>query len=264
MNRWMAAAAAATLLAAVPARAEEAMPEVDELAGYRTHRTYETPQNFALELRIGPYRPNVDDQFPTARPFETAFGDGKRVAIGAELDWQMLRIPYVGTVGPGIAWGYTKMSGDALISANATSGAGQASSESTSLMIMPMYAVGVLRVDVLAREVGIPFVPYGKAGVGYALWSASNDLGTSRYTDPKSGDTTLGRGHTWGTHLALGGMLLLDPFNASAAAQLDQNTGVNNTYIFFEWMMSRLDGFGDDKSMRVGTSTWVTGLAFEL
>lgn len=259
IRRLFACALAALALAPVAARADDDVEIDDELAGYRAHRSYETPQHFALELRVGPYRPNVDDQFPAAKPFETTFGDDRRVAIGAELDWQMLRIPYLGTIGPGLAWNYTKMSANAKLQAS-----GAPSAETTSLMIMPMYAVGVLRLDVFSRELGIPLVPYGKAGVGYALWSASNDLGTSRWTDPATRETTLGRGHTWGTHLAAGLMLQLDPFDRAAAAQLDQNIGVNHSYLFFEWMNARLDGFGDSSSMRVGASTWVTGLAFEM
>lgn len=252
------AALAAALLVPAVAHAEE-QEEVDDLAGYRAHRSYESPQHFALELRIGPYRPSIDDQFPKARPYETTFGDDRRIAVGVEVDWQMLRIPYLGTLGPGFGWSYTKMSANARLQST-----GAASAESTSLTIMPMYLAFVLRADVLARDFGIPIVPYGKAGLGYGLWSASNDLGTSRYTDPVTRETTLGRGHSWGTHYALGAMLLLDPFDRSASIQLDQNTGVNNTYLFFEWERAKLDGFGDTGSMRIGTSTWVTGLAFEM
>ena len=124
-----------------------------------------------------------------------------------------------------------------------------------------MYAVGVFRVDVLANEVGVPIVPYIKAGLGYALWKASDGSGTSDYTE--NGETVEGKGHSYGWHFAPGIMVQLDPFDAHAANQLDNTVGVNHSYVFLEWMRSGLDGFGADDQLHAGTSTWVAGLAFE-
>lgn len=235
----------------LPALAEEA----DSLGGYRSQRPWQSPQSLAFELRFGPYRPDIDSAFPSAKPYEAAFGNSKRLYFGAELDWQALRIPYLGTLGPGFGIGYTHMTGHTRITST-----GELSAEETTLGILPMYAVGVLRLDFLARETVVPLVAYGKAGLGYALWWTGNDLGPSRI------DGHLGRGSTWGTHLAIGGMLLLDPLEPSSAMQLDNDVGINHSYLFFEWMVSNLDGFGApaQSKMRVGTNTWIAGLAFEL
>jgi hypothetical protein len=131
-----------------------------------------------------------------------------------------------------------------------------------------MYVVGVARVDVLARELGIPLVPYVKAGVGYALWKTSDGSGTSKVpTDnPETKDkveTTEGKGHSYGLHFAPGIMLMLDWFDERSARRLDNFVGVNHSYLFLEWMRANLDGFGSGDQMRVGTSTWVAGLALE-
>jgi hypothetical protein len=118
-----------------------------------------------------------------------------------------------------------------------------------------MYGVGVLRIDTLARETAVPLVGYAKLGLGYGLWWAGNDLGTQS------------KGHTWGTHVALGGMLLLDAFDEHAAIELDNEWGINNTYFYFEWMRASLDGIsqsGDHSVMHIGTNTWVLGLAIEM
>jgi hypothetical protein len=64
--------------------------------------------------------------------------------------------------------------------------------------------------------------------------------------------------------MALGGMLLLDPFEPDAAVELDATAGVNNSYVFLEWYVSDLDGFGSGDQMHVGTNTWVLGLALEM
>jgi hypothetical protein len=224
---------------------KSALAQTEIGTSYRSQRRFESPQRFAFELRFGPYAPQIDDNFPTTRPYETTFGSTKRLYFGLEVDWQMLRIPMLGTLGAGLGWGYTHMSAPAKL-LNGTEAA-----EETDLAIMPMYGVGVLRIDEIARQTAVPLVAYGKAGVGYALYWMGNDVETQS------------KGHAWGTHLALGGMLLLDNLDPHAAAQLDEESGINNTYLFFEWMLSNLGKSGDTSSLRVGTSTWVLGLAFE-
>jgi hypothetical protein len=222
-----------------------------EGAWRRSERPPESDQHFAIELRFGPYHPSVDNNFPTPGPYAQAFGaDNKPFFGGFEFDWQALRIPWVGSLGPGFGWGYTKSSAQATKVSN-----GQPSAEETTLTIMPMYAVAVLRVDVLARQTAIPLVGYGKAGVGYGLWWSGNDIGTQ------------GKGHSWGTQFGLGGMLLLDAFDEHAAVELDNEWGINNTYLFFEWVVSDLNGFSSSPNLSVlniGTNSWVLGLAIEM
>jgi hypothetical protein len=217
----------------------------------RQERPPESPQRFALELRFGPYRPSIDDDFTSSPgPYETVFGTDSRFLFGIEFDWQLLRIPMLGTLGPGLGWGYTRMNADATLQST-----GEPSAEKTFISIMPMYGVAVFRVDVLARETPLPFVGYVKAGLGYGIYWTGNDLETQA------------RGHTWGTHFALGGMLLLDAIDEHASIEIDNEWGINNTYFFFEWMRSDLNGFGtteDHSVMRIGTHTWVLGLALEM
>ena len=235
------------LCAAAPAAAQEQR----EGGWRRSERPPESPQRFAIELRFGPYHPDVDDEFPQDRPYARAFGaDNKPLYGGLEFDWQILRIPKIGTLGPGIGWGYTRSSGTATKVSD-----GQPSPEMTYLSIMPMYAVGVFRLDFLARETAIPLVAYGKAGLGYGLWWSGNDIRAQA------------KGHTWGTHFAVGGMLMLDVFDEHAAVELDNEWGINATYFYFEWMMANLNGLGDSPNhsvLNIGTSTWVMGLALEM
>lgn len=216
----------------------------------------ESPQSWALEMRFGPYKPNIDDDFGATGPYEQVFGDSTRWYLGFELDYQALRIPHVGTLGPGFSWGYTRSKANARRADN-----GMESAEETSLWIMPMYVAGVFRVDVFANEFGVPLVPYVKLGLGYALWKATDGSGTSDYST--NGETVEGKGRSYGWHFAPGMMVQLDPFDRHAARQLDNSVGVNHSYAYVEWMRSQLDGFGAGDQLRVGTSTWVAGLAFE-
>jgi hypothetical protein len=241
------------------------------------HHAYESPQNFAVELRLGPYYPDIDSD-PTLTqagpstnpnscqegggPAQAAFGTSNRVMAGLEFDWQALRIPHLGTLGPGVAIGYTNLSGNALfVNKHVPPSGGEGtcqSGESTSLAIVPIYALAVLRADVLWREFRIPLVPYVKAGLGDALWRASNTLGTS------TANGVVGEGHTYGAQFAVGLSLNLNIFDEYAAKNIDQQVGVNNTYLFAEYMWANFQGLGlQTDPLRVGDSTWVVGLTWE-
>jgi hypothetical protein len=250
MKIWVGAAAlVCSFVAPRLARADTH----DELGHYeRYRRANETPQNVAIELRFGHYHPEVDDGL-NGTPYDTTFGSKKRYFMGLEVDWQVLRIPGFGTFGPGVGIGYTKATGKAPFK----DGSG-ISDQDTALAVVPMYAVAVLRADVIARETLVPLVPYVKAGLGYALWSAS-DAGIAS----RDANGVIGHGHSYGYHVALGGMLMLDAFDRADARAADSSIGLNHSYIFAEWFKSKLDGFGSTDRMSVGTSSWAAGLAME-
>lgn len=229
--------------------------EHDALIGGGPRRDrFESPQNFAAEVRFGLFNPDVDSD-PALRgsPYKTIFGTAPRLLVSAEFDWQAFRIPYVGSVGPGLGLGYMSASRPAPLS----SGLGP-SGETTTLQIIPFDLVAVLRVDVLWRQFHVPLVPYVKGGLGYALWRASNTLGTSKV------DGVSGTGHSIGSHVALGVALNLNPFDEYAARGFDDALGVNNTYVFGEWTREDLTGLGfQSDPLRVGGTSWTFGLAFE-
>lgn len=251
----VAVGTALTLVLSSQAASAQGTDEFGSYGGLERQGQRESPQNAAFELRFGPYKPDVDSELGGARPFRDTFGTSTRYMIGIEVDWQALRLGKFASVGPGIGWGYTKFGADALL----TDGSGGRSAQETSLEIMPMHLVGVARLDYLARETSIPLAAYGKLGVGYALWWTGDGDDTAR-----APDGTLGRGNSYGMVYALGGMLLLDILDRSSAIEMDNMTGVNNTYFFVEWYVSQLDGFGSGSQMRVGTNTWLLGLALEI
>jgi len=229
--------------------------EVDEFGVYGPRRhTAESPQHTAFELRVGRYVPSIDNEFSGATPYRSTFGKKNRYSVGIEVDWQAIRIPYLGTFGPGFGLEYTKFAGPSYLARDMS----QRASEDSSLTILPFYAVGVLRADYLAPETAIPIVPYAKLGLGAALWSVGNGDGTA------NANGVVGRGLSYGPQFAVGGMFLLDALDRSSAAYMDDNVGVNNSYLFMEWFVSYLNGFGSGNQMQVGTNTWVLGLALEI
>lgn len=237
--------AAAGLLASTHAHAIE-------LGTPATEHPFRTAQNFALELRFSPYHPQIDDDSSlSGKPYDSNFGDKARVYAGLELDWQTLRIPHVGTLGPGVSVGYVGMSRTVKTTSK------RDSSDETSLSIYPFTLVAVLRADAFWRDMGIPLVPYVKAGVGVALWRASNAGGTAQF------DSVNGKGHSFGTDLTVGVSFALDALDQGASRNMDNATGINNTYVFFEGYSLALNGIGQSHALHVGTSTWAMGLAFE-
>jgi hypothetical protein len=252
LTAWLTAVVASAFFV-TPAFAQT----VDGTLG-AAHRGTESPQNFAAEIRFAAFSPEVDSDpnLGGKTPYKDTFGSNPRLEVSFEFDWQALRIPHLGTIGPGVSAGYTKASDPALFQQehNGTFVSG----EQTTLEIFPFYGVLVLRADVLWREAGIPLVPYGKIGLGYALWNASNTLGTSH------AQGISGEGSSFGTQVALGLAFNLNPFDIYAAQNFDDSLGVNNSYIFAEWTRSDLDGSLSQKDvLRVGGTGWTFGLAFE-
>ncbi len=228
----------------------------DPIGGVK--RDKESPQNFAFELRFAPFTPQVDSDpaLHGATPFTQLFGSGPGLLVSAEIDWQAYRIPHVGTIGPGVGAGYSKFSGNAPFQTehNGTFVSG----ETTSLEIFPFYGAIVFRADAVWRELHVPLVPYAKVGLGYALWRASNTLGTSH------DNGVAGLGYSIGSHVAVGLALNLNPFDEYAAKTFDDSLGVNNTYLFAEWTREDLDGLGlQSDPLRVGGTSWTFGLTLE-
>lgn len=262
------AIASAAVLAAVGTLASSAAAQDDRMdtLGALHHQKFESPQNFAIELRVSSFKPNVDSDpnLNGCTPFTDIFGSGSSLLLGFEFDWQALRIPHVGTLGPGAGAGYVSFSANAPYSANAsTSGgcvtsSGQASGENTSLNIYPMYLVGVFRVDGPWKDFGVPIIPYAKLGGAFALWQATNTLGTSAFNGAK------GQGYSLGTELAIGVAFNLNFLDPNAARGFDESMGVNSTLAFAEWTSSNINGLGvQSDPLRVGGTSWTFGIAWE-
>jgi hypothetical protein len=277
-----AGAGAASLLSAAPARAQ--MMHVPDSDWRQTDRhdaivAAAAKPTFMIELRFGPYLPDIDSAVPGGQtPFQDTFGlncnatpiptvgsVSPHFLFGAEIDYLPVRIPFIGTVGPGVGWSFTTFSNNALFT-----GTTKCSAENTTLTIMPMHASVVLRADELMRRTGIPIVPYGKFGAGVAWWRASTDSGTEAICGTKAAPAKCmgsaavignGDGLTPSLHFAVGVMLALNFLEPQASARLDATTGVHHAYLFGEYYNDLLTLSAD--VMHVGASSFIAGLAVD-
>lgn len=218
---------------------------------------FRSPQRWAVELRFGPYYPDVDAEFkagdPPVGPHEQFFGKKRRLMSQLEVDYQFFRA--FGTAAVALQVGYFRETANAF-----ELGTDKRSADETSLTLIPTALSLVYRFDVAARRWGIPLVPYAKAGLSYTMWTISDSNGNVARADMTSGR---GRGGTPGWQAAAGLSLMLDFLDPGSARELDSGSGVNHTYLFFELAHFAVDGLGRDKALNVGDSTWLAGLMFE-
>jgi hypothetical protein len=219
-----------------------------ELGTPAEEHPYQSPQNAAFEFRLGPYKPNIDDASElTNHPYDTSFGSGPRVYAGVELDWQVYRIPGIGTIGPALQIGrasMTRKSRDVV--------------GTYALTIYPLCFDAVLRVDQLWRRFGVPFMPYAKAGLGVGFWNASTAFRAVLADGEKSS------GRSFGETAAFGAAVPLDFFDTGTSRGTDEALGINTSSVYVEYSLLELNGFGAAHTLRVGDRTWVAGLMFEL
>jgi hypothetical protein len=218
---------------------------------------YASPQNWALEISIGWYTPDVDNEFGgKATPYQDMFGGGA-LMTRIELDYQIWR--GFGSIGIGLSVGFSLNSVEACKDTTGTSASdftsapsscSERTSGTTSFNVFPISLLAVYRFDWLAKKFGIPIVPFGKIGLNYTIWWASGS----------SGDAV---GGSWGWQANGGGAIMLDPLEPSAAKVLDNDLGINHSYIFFEVVYVRANSFGKANAMQVGDTSWQAGLAFE-
>jgi len=212
-----------------------------------------SPQYGAFEIKFGPYRPNVDDEKGiSGTPYSDTFGPKESMFLTVlELDWQFFRFDNVISFGVGGSFGFMQEY------ARSKTVSGATSNDYTVLNVMPFALLGVIRVDVLADQLGVPLVPYFKGGLNWYLWWI---LGAGE---------TQESGGTPGWQIQPGLALRLDGFDKMSARTFDNETGVNHSFIFFEFTYAVVEGLGKTDHMHLSPmdlvphGTFLAGLGIE-
>ena len=197
-------------------------------------QSFLSPERFIVEFHGGPY--DAGDN-ASIRPF---VDDDLGPLLSTNIEYVLLRVPDVlyGSIGGGIGW--MQFSGNARVAS------GGVVSEETDLTVIPLSAFAAVRIDALPRNVHIPFSLGGKLGWQWAYWSTS------------TGERDDANGWSLGLLYGLQLILDLDTFEPSAARAMDEEWGINHSYLFFELM--RFDP--TDDSLPIGDTYWSVGLGF--
>jgi len=199
---------------------------------------FESPETWAFELRGGPYQPDA------GAAFDQFFSDDQGPLLALEIDFLFLELHDWFDVGIGYGFGWTQYVGFA------NDEAGNRTEEETTLTLYPMPVMAVLRVDALARKLHVPILVTGKLGADFVIWNTG--------TGGVSEATNMSIGLRWGVQFAFE----LDIFNRRAARSLDENWGINHSFIFFE-----LFGSTASSTLDAGPKdgvAWAAGLGFIL
>ncbi|MCA9720508.1 MAG: hypothetical protein KC468_37950, partial [Myxococcales bacterium] len=267
------------------ARKDERKRKREQKSGYAK---YESPQRFAVELKFGPYLPNIDRNYTGNRQFgsydlifgktdaigNTVDSPSKAFMFGLGFEWQFFNPGRIGPLGLGFTFSFFRDRANAIYkdyqAIYAESGTvtkddllpGDTSIRSTADSIVfngiPLALQLVFRFELLADRLRVPIVPYAKGGVAYAFWwskGSDGEISVNATGQPA-------RGGSWGYQINAGGMLRLD-FLEGESHTLDRQLGINHTYLFGEFQFSQIDNFGQADAVSMGDTTFFVGLAME-
>lgn len=201
------------------------------------------------EIKLGGYYPSIDDEFGGSGPFSQYFGTDSLWYF--ETEWDFYVWDRFGKLGFGLHLGWASVDG------NVRDDSGATLPGETTFRVIPIRASAVYRYDYSALHHDIPLVPVFKLGLDYVFWRAKDSAGD---TSTASGINAVGG--TMGFHGALGLHFLLDVIDPASAAYLDLSWGVNNSYLFAEYMVTKIDDFGG-ASLDLSDNMLLFGLAFE-
>ncbi len=229
-----------------------------------------TPQRFEFEFKIGPYLPEVDKRYSGdgLGPYATIFGRTNRDGLATKqprsgvmpilgFEWQFAYLG--GPLGIGTQIGFFRDRADALVADPVPGENLRSSADRVSFGMVPLAVLAVYRLELFADFYKVPLVPYIKAGISYAFWWSRD--GSKKVAVNSQGEK--GRGGVVGWQLNPGLMLRLDFLEPGSAKKLDVNTGINHTYIFGEFQLTRLRNFGVGNTIDLGDKTFFGGLAIE-
>jgi len=186
----------------------------------------------SVEIGGGPYVPSVDREFSGATPYHDIFGGTPspmwRLHV-AKAIWSG-----AGSLEIGIKTGFWSKAGHAILGGGPD--AGQESGDRTTFNIVPTSLTLSYRAEQLYESYGIPLVPYGRVALERYNWWVTKG---SKWTE---------KGATNGWSASAGVALVLDWLDPDAAHNLDSDSGVSHTALYFDVTRSKVDDFGSKKS----------------
>jgi hypothetical protein len=228
-------------------------------------------QRFEFEFKMGPYLPDVDRKYdgPGLGPYATIFGETNDRGVAVDdprpfpmpavaFEWQFVYLAGPLALAAQVAF-FRDKAGALLTTPMPDDTSVRSSADDVVFGMVPLAVQVGYRFEYPADRIRIPLVPYAKFGPAYGFWWTKE--GSGKIARDSQGNR--GSGGVWGFQLNAGLMLRLDFIEPDTSKRLDQITGINHTYLFGEYQLSRLDNFGIGNSIELGDSTFFAGLAIE-
>lgn len=191
----------------------------------------ESPRWGSLEIGAMTYRPDIDSEFSAPPyPYATAFGTGRGFMF--QIGVSRALFTKVGSLELGLRTGWFRDKGKGVLAGTATP-----SGDDTTFNVVPTSLALTYRFDLLADRWNVPLAPYGRATLERFNWWVTDGSGSWQE-----------QGATNGWSVTGGVGLLLDFFDPQLARELDMDSGVNHTYVYFEVTKSKVDDFGSSSS----------------
>ena len=214
----------------------------------------ETRRTGAFEFKLGNYYPERIDA-ESGGSFSTFFGETSK--LYGEFVWERDVWQRVGTASVGLHAGFARRTGEVR---TVQTGEGTGSDDipgETIFRVIPLRLSAAYDYDYSAIHHGVPLVPFARLGVDYYLWRVLDGEGETATFDGSEA-----RGGKAGWHGSLGLKFMLDYANPASASSFDMNWGINNSYLFGEYMITRINGFGA-AGFDLSDEQWLFGLAFD-
>ena len=175
------------------------------------------------------------------------YGGDNGPLLNIEMDFFLYRIPYVGPIGLAISAGWARYQGQACDAATITPTGCMQVSQKATFNLFPVAIMALLRVDVLAERTPVPLVFVGKIGFDSIF-----------FTEKIAPGKESGRSHglRWGAQFNLE----LNSISPKRANALDDDWGINSSYLFFELIGSD----ANSKSNIADKLAWTAGLGLTL
>lgn len=217
------------------------------------------PVTWRVGLKLGPYVPGIDAQLgEQPGPYETMFGTGGVMPV---LDVERIIFRRAGHVAIAGNLGFFSTTANAWRQGSSPSDPDRpkARSDSNSFRLMPM-SIGIsYRLTQLHEHLKIPLVPYARGGLAYYLWwikAPNGDVARVEGADDKALGASLGLVGAVGISLRL-------EWLDKDAMQSMRESGTRHAGIYAEIQGGKVDGFGSEKKLSVGDTTWFAGVDFE-
>lgn len=217
-------------------------------------------------VRVGPYVPDIDKQFGMAPgPYKAMYGGARALPM---LDVDRIIWRGFGQLGVGGSIGYMQKTANSFTKDSLPGDPMRARStgDKNTFRLIPFTLTATYRLTWFDDELGVPIVPYVRAGLAYYPWWVRTNGQTAKScwdgTKTANCDADKAIGASAGVVGSIGLAIRAERIDSGTATSMRQG-GIMHAGFYGELSLAKVDGFGSDTKLSVGDATWFAGVDFE-